>query len=123
MIKKINEIAAKIDALTPNNKEDVELVRVEYLGKHGVLNKLFDEFKAVSGPEKKEIGKALNELKSLVKSKLLSFSFARKIDNLGLTSVNIQTINYGLFDYTDDFGNVLGEFSASDQIFSFSLDT
>jgi len=52
---------------------------------------------------------------------ILSFSFARKIDNLGLTSANIQTINYGLFDYTDDFGNVLGEFSASDQIFSFSL--
>ena len=26
-----------------------------------------------------------------------------------------------MFDYTDDFGNVLGEFSASDQIFSFSL--
>ena len=52
---------------------------------------------------------------------ILSFSFARKIDNLGITSVNIQTIDYGLFDYTDDFGNVLGEFSASDQIFSFSL--
>ena len=52
---------------------------------------------------------------------ILSFSFARKIDNLGLTSVNIQTIDYGLFDYTDNFGNVLGEFSASDQIFSFSL--
>lgn len=52
---------------------------------------------------------------------ILSFSFARKIDNLGLTSVNIQTIDYGLLDYTDDFGNVLGEFSASDQIFSFSL--
>ena len=52
---------------------------------------------------------------------ILSFSFARKIGNLGLTSVNIQTINYGMFDYTDEFGNVLGEFSASDQIFAFSL--
>ena len=52
---------------------------------------------------------------------ILSFSFARKIDNLGITSFNIQAIDYGLFDYTDDFGNVLGEFSASDQIFSFSL--
>ncbi len=52
---------------------------------------------------------------------ILSFSYARKIDNLGITSVNIQAIDYGLFDYTDDFGNVLGEFSASDQIFSFSL--
>ena len=77
MIKKINEIAAKIDALTPNNKEDLELFRIKYLGKHGVLNKLFDEFKVVPGPEKKEIGKALNELKSLAKSKLSSFSFER----------------------------------------------
>ena len=77
MIKKINEIAAKIDALTPNNKEDLELFRIKYLGKHGVLNKLFDEFKVVPGPEKKEIGKALNELKNLAKSKLSSFSFEK----------------------------------------------
>ena len=77
MIKKINEIAAKIDALTPNNKEDLELFRIKYLGKHGVLNKLFDEFKVVPGPEKKEVGKALNELKNLAKSKLSSFSFER----------------------------------------------
>ena len=77
MIKKINEIAAKIDALTPNNKKDLELFRIKYLGKHGVLNNLFDEFKAVAGPEKKEIGKALNELKNLVKLKLSSFSFER----------------------------------------------
>ena len=77
MIKKINEIASKIDALTPNNKEDIELIKVEYLGKNGVLNKLFDEFKAVTGSEKKEVGKALNELKSLAKSKILSFSFAK----------------------------------------------
>ena len=77
MIKKINEIAAKIDALTPNNKEDIELFRIKFLGKHGVLNKLFDEFKVVPGPEKKEIGKALNELKNLAKSKLSSFSFER----------------------------------------------
>ena len=77
MIKKINEITAKIDALTPNNKEDLELFRIKYLGKHGVLNKLFDEFKVVPGPEKKEVGKALNELKNLAKSKLSSFSFER----------------------------------------------
>jgi phenylalanyl-tRNA synthetase alpha chain len=77
VIKKINEITAKIDALTPNNKEDLELFRIKYLGKHGVLNKLFDEFKVVPGPEKKEVGKALNELKNLVKSKLSSFSFER----------------------------------------------
>ena len=77
MIKKINEIAAKIDALTPNNKEDLELFRIEYLGKNGVLNKLFDEFKVVPGPEKKEIGKSLNELKNLAKSKLSSFSFEK----------------------------------------------
>ena len=77
MIKKINEIAAKIAALTPNNKEDLELFRIEYLGKNGVLNKLFDEFKFVPGPEKKEVGKALNELKNLAKSKLSSFSFEK----------------------------------------------
>ena len=59
MIKKINEIASKIDALTPNNKEDIELIKVEYLGKNGVLNKLFDQFKAVTGSEKKRLERPL----------------------------------------------------------------
>lgn len=52
---------------------------------------------------------------------ILSFSFAKKIDKIGLTSINIQAINYGLFDYTDEYGNVLGKFSASEQLFTFSL--
>ena len=98
MIKKINEIAAKIDALTPNNKEDLELFRIKYLGKHGVLNKLFDEFKVVPGAEKKEIGKALNELKNLAKSKLSSFSFERNKETynsiLDLTK-SVNTNNLG----------------------------
>ncbi len=98
MIKKINEIAAKIDALTPNNKEDLELFRIKYLGKHGVLNKLFDEFKVVPGPEKKEIGKALNELKNLAKSKLSSFSFERNKETYNSIvdlSKSVKTNNLG----------------------------
>ena len=44
MIKKINEIAAKIDALTPNNKEDLEL---------------FEKMKWASDNEKQEMKKEL----------------------------------------------------------------
>ena len=98
MIKKINEIATKIDALTPNNKEDLELFRIEYLGKHGVLNKLFDEFKVVPSSEKKEVGKSLNELKNLAKSKLSSFSFEKNKETsssiIDLTK-SINTNNLG----------------------------
>ena len=98
MIKKINEIAAKIAALSPKNKEDLELFRVEYLGKNGVLNKLFDEFKVVPSSEKKEVGKSLNELKNLAKSKLSSFSFEKNKETsssiIDLTK-SINTNNLG----------------------------
>jgi len=52
---------------------EVELFRVKYLGKKGIINDLFDQFKAVSNEEKKELGKALNQLKSVAAAKIEEF--------------------------------------------------
>ena len=53
MIKKINEIAATVNSFLPKNKSEVEVFRIKYLGKNGVLNQLFEEFKNVPVEEKK----------------------------------------------------------------------
>lgn len=73
----INDIANYIKEIRDthiDNDQDiadnVERFRVKYLGKNGLLSKLFDEFKTVPNDQKKSIGKALNELKNTAQAKV-----------------------------------------------------
>lgn len=43
--------------------EEVEAYRIQILGKKGILNQLFEEFKQIDASQKKEIGQFLNDLK------------------------------------------------------------
>jgi phenylalanyl-tRNA synthetase alpha chain len=70
LIHKHLQEAASAVASTP---EEVEQFRIRYLGRKGVLNDLFEEFKKVSPEEKKSLGKELNDLKVLVQSRLDEF--------------------------------------------------
>lgn len=45
-------------------------------------------------------------------------SYTHPVDDVGILSAGIVYFNYGSFDETDDLGNVLGTFSASDLAFS-----
>ena len=45
-------------------------IRNRYLGKNGILNKLFLEFKHLSVEDKKKVGAPLNELKTIINEKL-----------------------------------------------------
>ena len=45
-------------------------IRNRYLGKNGILNKLFLEFKHLSIDDKKKVGAPLNELKTIINEKL-----------------------------------------------------
>ena len=47
---------------------------------------------------------------------LFSFAYANELNNLGVFSVGIKAINYGLFDLTNESGDLNGSFSASDQV-------
>ena len=51
----------------------VEQFRIKYLGKKGVISDLFEQFKAVPNDQKKEIGQALNQLKTAAQSKIEEF--------------------------------------------------
>ena len=52
---------------------DVELFRVKYLGKKGIIADLFEQFKNVPNEEKKDLGKALNMLKVTAMNKIEEF--------------------------------------------------
>lgn len=61
MEEKIKAVEAEIAAYAGS---DVEEFKRLFTGKNGVISQLFEDFKAVPGPEKGKYGKLLNELKN-----------------------------------------------------------
>ena len=70
MIDKIKAHIAKVEAFATEKKEELEQFRLEYLGKKGLLNDFFAQFKEVPKEEKKEFGQIINELKSKAEAKI-----------------------------------------------------
>jgi len=69
VINNISEIIKEAKKKSLKTKEEAEAFRLKFLGKSGILNSLFNEFKNIPNQEKKEVGQMLNELKALVKEK------------------------------------------------------
>ena len=53
-----------------NSMEDLENVRIAYLGKKGSVTELMKEMKNLSNEEKKTFGQKVNELKNEVSDKI-----------------------------------------------------
>ena len=68
-IEKIKEEARK-DLSEVRSSEDLEKVRIKYLGRKGVLKKLFEELKNVEPEKRKEFGRGLNELKNFLEKEI-----------------------------------------------------
>ncbi len=76
MIEQIKEHIAEAEAFAAKTKDEVESFRIKYLGKKGLLNDFFAEFKNVSKEQKKEFGQAVNTLKTVAQDKVSSLNSA-----------------------------------------------
>lgn len=72
MIDKIKGHIADVESFNTNKKKEIEAFRIKYLGKKGILNEYFAEFRNVPNEEKKEFGQVVNELKTAAQSKVNS---------------------------------------------------
>ena len=70
MIDKIKELIAEAESFKAQSKEEVEAFRIKYLGKKGLLNDYFSEFKNVANEHKKEFGQVINQLKNTAQDKV-----------------------------------------------------
>ena len=70
MIDKIKELIAEVEVFKAQSKEEVEAFRIKYLGKKGLLNEFFAEFKNVANDQKKEFGQTINKLKKTAEDKV-----------------------------------------------------
>lgn len=70
MIDKIKEHIAQVQNFQAATKEELEAFRIKYLGKKGLLNEFFAEFKNVPNEQKKDFGQAINTLKNSAQDKV-----------------------------------------------------
>lgn len=72
MKSRIEALLQELTSLEINSPEALEQFRIQYLGKKGILAALFADFKEVPGPDKKDTGLLLNQLKQAAELKIES---------------------------------------------------
>ena len=76
MIETIKEHLSEVEQFTSTSKDEIEAFRIKYLGKKGLLNTFFAEFKNVPNEQKKEFGQVINQLKGTATEKVNSLKTA-----------------------------------------------
>ncbi|MEM6643458.1 MAG: phenylalanine--tRNA ligase subunit alpha [Bacteroidota bacterium] len=74
MIDKVNAYLEEVNNVTAKNEDEIESFRLKFIGRNNVLNVLFTEFKNVPSEQKRQLGPALNELKTRAQEKLKELS-------------------------------------------------
>lgn len=70
MIDQVHKYINEVQSFSSSSKDEIENFRIKFLGKKGLLNILFSEFKTIPPKEKKAYGQAINELKKLAQDKV-----------------------------------------------------
>jgi phenylalanyl-tRNA synthetase alpha chain len=70
MLEKIKALQQEIDEAKASTLEEVDELRIKYISKKGKINQLFADFKNVPNEQKKEVGKAINDLKNFALDKI-----------------------------------------------------
>ncbi len=86
MIDQIKAYIDEVERFTAEKAEDVEQFRIQYLGKKGIMNSFFAEFKNVPNDQKKEFGKSINQLKEAAQAKVeqLKKEITSKVEDEGI---------------------------------------
>ncbi|MGV8829418.1 MAG: phenylalanine--tRNA ligase subunit alpha [Breznakibacter sp.] len=99
MLEKIEQLTAEINGITASNAEEAENLRIKYLSKKGSVSVLFDEFKNIPNDQKKNMGKVLNELKTLAQDKINALKESFESDATNSTGIDLtlpgNTMNIG----------------------------
>lgn len=101
MLQLINEYLIEIEKFTPISKKEIEKFKKKFLGKKGIINILFSQFKNLSleYQEKKKIGQIINLLKNKIKEKIYTLeknnNYRNNINQQDLTRPGVNYYNLG----------------------------
>ena len=90
MEDKIKKDLKDIQNFRSDSITEIEEFRVKYLGKKGLLNSYFIEFKSLDNDEKKKLGSLLNNLKNSAQQKVddLKSNSSTTFDNLKINDIS-----------------------------------
>jgi phenylalanyl-tRNA synthetase alpha chain len=91
MLDKIKELLEEAEKFKPETLQEVESYRIKYMSKKGILSQFFTDFQSISNDKKKEAGKALNQLKQNIQSKI-DFYKESLTEKESITSVTDLTL-------------------------------
>jgi len=69
MLDKVKSLLDEIPLIKVKTLADLELFRLKYLSKKGLITELFEEFRNIPADHKREFGQKLNELKQMAQEK------------------------------------------------------
>ncbi len=78
MIEALKKHITEVEEFTTQDAKEVEEFRIKYLGKKGLLNKYFAQFKEIPKEQKKEFGQTINLLKNKATDKVNTLSASLK---------------------------------------------
>jgi phenylalanyl-tRNA synthetase alpha chain len=96
MLEKIKILIDEISGISVTNNDELELFRLKYLSKKGLISDLFEEFRNVSANEKKEIGIKLNLLKHSAAEKYNLLKSGLQSGETGLQANDLTRPGYPL---------------------------
>ena len=90
MEDKIKKDIQEIQDFKSDSIAEIEEFRIKFLGKKGLLNSYFVEFKSLDSSEKKNAGRLLNELKNLAQDKVeaLKASSSKSSENIKINDIS-----------------------------------
>ena len=90
MEEKIKKDIQEIQDSKSDSIAEIEEFRIKFLGKKGLLNSYFVEFKSLDSTEKKNAGRLLNELKNLAQDKVeaLKASSSKSPENKKINDIS-----------------------------------
>lgn len=85
MLEKIKSLKEVIQGLSASTADEVEQLRIKYLSKKGEVSQLMNDFRNVAADQKRVVGQAINELKTIATDKIneLKERLAEKADSEG----------------------------------------
>jgi len=91
MLEKLEKYIKENQEFVAKTLDDVENFRIKYLGKKGIVNDLFEDFKNVPRENKKEVGQKLNELKTLIQNKINEFKSVFEESTTTKTDIDLSS--------------------------------
>ena len=85
MIKKFEDYISRVKKFSSQDSKEIESFKIEFLGRKGVINDLFSDFKNVPSDQKKEYGQKINELKNLISKKYEDLKLGVKQSSKSIT--------------------------------------